>query len=80
MAQNSPKKGLLMKKFAFALLVSLCLSGCFVNERGIGNRFYSDCKAYYNASGNYHEQCPTNWINVPLTPDTLYKKRVATKR
>ena len=79
MAQNSPKKGLLMKKFAFALLASLCLSGCFINERGIGNRFYSDCKAYYDASGTYHEECPPNWIDFPLTPQAL-KEKLFTKR
>ena len=63
-----------MKKICFVLLAVLCFSGCFVNERGIGNRFYSDCKAYYDASGTYREDCPTNWINIPLTPNALYKK------
>lgn len=63
-----------MKKICFVLLAVLCFSGCFVNERGIGNRFYSDCKAYYDASGTYHEDCPTNWINIPLTPNALYKR------
>ncbi|MDO4674011.1 hypothetical protein [Campylobacter sp.] len=44
------------------------LGGCFVNERGISNRFYDDCKEYYDAVGIYHRECPKNWVDLPLSP------------
>lgn len=56
-----------MKKLIF-LGFAFMLGGCFVNERGISNRFYDDCKPYYDASGTYHEDCPKNWIDLPLAP------------
>lgn len=62
-----------MKKFLI-LSLALLFCGCFINERGISNRFYSDCKPYYDATGTYHEECPSNWIDLPLTPDALSKK------
>ncbi|WP_291952764.1 hypothetical protein [Campylobacter sp.] len=60
-----------MLKRVILVFVMLFLNGCFVNERGISNRFYDDCKEYYDASGIYHKECPQNWIDLPLTPDTL---------
>ncbi|WP_185900250.1 hypothetical protein [Campylobacter sp. MIT 97-5078] len=56
-----------MKKLALCVCV-LALSACYISERGISNRFYDDCKPYYDASGTYHEECPKNWINLPLAP------------
>ncbi|WP_170999469.1 MULTISPECIES: hypothetical protein [unclassified Campylobacter] len=56
-----------MKKLALCLCV-LALNACYISERGISNRFYDDCKPYYDASGTYHEECPKNWINLPLAP------------
>jgi len=50
------------------LVVVLNFCACFVNERGVSNRFYDDCKEYYDASGTYHKECPKNWFNLPLTP------------
>ncbi|KAA8604024.1 hypothetical protein [Campylobacter sp. LR291e] len=52
----------------------LSFSACFVNERGIGNRYYSDCVEYYDASGTYHKDCPENWIDIPQTPSEVRKK------
>lgn len=63
-----------MKKNLIVLLFALLFSGCFINERGISNHFYSDCKAYYDATGTYREECPPNWIDLPLTPETFSKK------
>ena len=68
-----------MKKIVITLLFATLFSGCFINERGISNRFYSDCKAYYDATGTYHEECPPNWIDLPLTPQAL-KERLFTRR
>ncbi|MBK1963650.1 putative lipoprotein [Campylobacter novaezeelandiae] len=48
--------------------IFILFSGCFVNERGISNRYYSDCKEYYDASGIYHKECPNNWVDIPLNP------------
>lgn len=62
-----------MKQF-FILSLVLIFSGCFINERGISNRFYDDCKPYYDASGTYHEDCPKNWIDLPLTPQSLEER------
>ncbi|WP_297194064.1 hypothetical protein [uncultured Campylobacter sp.] len=46
----------------FALLF---FNACYINERGISNRFYDDCSYYYDASGTYREKCPKNWIDIP---------------
>lgn len=55
-------------KFIYLFIYLFIFSGCFVNERGISNRYYDDCKEYYDASGTYYKECPKNWINLPLTP------------
>lgn len=59
-----------MKKL-FLPLIIFFICGCYVNDRGISNRLYSDCKSYYDASGTYQEECPKNWLDLPLTPDSL---------
>lgn len=56
-----------MRKIA-VFVVAWMLGGCFVNERGISNRFYDDCKEYYDAVGIYHRECPKNWVDLPLSP------------
>ncbi|EPP1573098.1 hypothetical protein ACUMG2_000626 [Campylobacter lari] len=61
----------MFKKIFFIGFVVLFFGGCFVNERGISNRFYDDCKEYYDASGIYHKECPKNWVDLPLTPDSF---------
>lgn len=68
-----------MKKICVTLVLTTLFCGCFINERGISNRFYSDCKAYYDATGTYKEECPSNWIDLPLTPETL-KQKLFTRR
>ncbi|MCR6584793.1 hypothetical protein CINS5906_04345 [Campylobacter insulaenigrae] len=60
----------MFKKIILVFLM-LFFSGCFVNEKGVSNRFYDDCKEYYDASGIYHKECPQNWIDLPLTPETF---------
>lgn len=62
------KSGEIMKKYFLILTIALNFSACFFNERGISNRFYDDCKEYYDASGTYHKDCPKNWIDLPLNP------------
>ncbi|MGH2328048.1 hypothetical protein ACRCD5_06995 [Campylobacter taeniopygiae] len=57
-----------MKKYILIIVSLLGFSGCFINERGISNRFYNDCKEYYDASGIYHKDCPNNWIDIKMTP------------
>ena len=54
-----------MKKIILFLIFIFLNSGCFVNERGLSKRLYSDCEEYYDASGMYHKDCPENWINFP---------------
>ncbi|MCV3381815.1 hypothetical protein L8V77_05385 [Campylobacter sp. IFREMER_LSEM_CL2127] len=61
----------MFKKIFFIGFLALFFGGCFVNERGISNRFYDDCKEYYDASGTYHKECPKNWADLPLTPDSF---------
>ncbi|TXE78894.1 hypothetical protein FPD46_07605 [Campylobacter peloridis] len=61
----------MLRKISFFIFFIVFFSGCFVNERGVSNRFYDDCKEYYDASGTYHKECPKNWINLPLTPDSF---------
>lgn len=68
-----------MKKICATLALATLFCGCFINERGISNRFYSDCKAYYDATGTYKEECPPNWIDLPLTPEAL-KQKLFTRR
>ncbi|EPC9496918.1 hypothetical protein ACR3TS_000007 [Campylobacter coli] len=57
-----------MKKYILMLAFLFGISGCFVNERGISNRFYDDCHEYYDASGTYHKDCPKNWVDIKMTP------------
>lgn len=57
-----------MKKYLLVIVVLFLFSACFVNERGISNRFYDDCKEYYDASGIYHKECPKNWVDIKMTP------------
>lgn len=57
-----------MKKYLLVLILLFAFYGCFVNERGVSNRFYDDCKEYYDASGTYHKDCPKNWIDIKMTP------------
>ncbi|AJD01453.1 Putative lipoprotein [Campylobacter lari] len=61
----------MFKKIFFIGFLALFFGGCFVNERGVSNRFYDDCKEYYDASGGYHKECPKNWVDLPLTPDSF---------
>ncbi|ACM63898.1 hypothetical protein L8Y91_06305 [Campylobacter lari] len=61
----------MFKKIFLIGFLALFFGGCFVNERGISNRFYDDCKEYYDASGTYHKECPKNWVDLPLTPDSF---------
>ncbi|EAI4331164.1 hypothetical protein ACV014_000077 [Campylobacter upsaliensis] len=60
-----------MKRYMIILGVLFNLTGCFVNERGISNRYYDDCKEYYDASGTYYKECPKNWIDAPMTPESF---------
>ncbi|MCX2683105.1 hypothetical protein OQH60_04655 [Campylobacter sp. MIT 21-1685] len=57
-----------MKLYSITLFLSFTLAGCFVNERGVSNRFYDECKEYYDASGSYHQECPKNWIDLKMVP------------
>ncbi|HEB7606215.1 TPA: hypothetical protein RZI58_000062 [Campylobacter coli] len=57
-----------MKKYILVLALLFGISGCFVNERGISNRFYDDCHEYYDASGTYHKDCSKNWVDIKMTP------------
>ena len=57
-----------MKKYILMLALLFGISGCFVNVRGISNRFYDDCHEYYDASGTYHKDCPKNWVDIKMTP------------
>ncbi len=57
-----------MKKYFLMLILFFGFSGCFVNERGVSNRFYDDCKEYYDASGTYYKDCPKNWVDIKMTP------------
>ena len=52
----------------YVLFFAFLISGCFVNERGLSNRFYDDCTEYYDASGTYHKSCPKNWVDIKMTP------------
>ncbi|MCV3377351.1 hypothetical protein [Campylobacter sp. IFREMER_LSEM_CL2194] len=61
----------MFKKIFFIGFLALFFGGCFANERGISNRFYDDCKEYYDASGTYHKECSKNWVDLPLTPDSF---------
>ncbi|HEC1755340.1 TPA: hypothetical protein R1709_000102 [Campylobacter lari] len=61
----------MFKSVFFLGFLALFFSGCFVNERGVSNRFYDDCKEYYDASGTYHKECLKNWVDLPLTPDSF---------
>lgn len=51
-----------MKKLLI-LATALLTSGClYVNERGIDNHYYNQCKESYDAMGNYHKDCDENLL------------------
>lgn len=54
-----------MTKLIMTCFLMLFFSACYINERGISNRYYDDCTYYYDATGTYRESCPKNWIDIP---------------
>ncbi|WP_231723670.1 hypothetical protein [Campylobacter iguaniorum] len=53
-----------MKYLINFILLAFLLQGClWVNERGISNRYYNDCKEYYDAAGIYHKTCDENLVD-----------------
>ncbi len=58
-----------MKKILILILPFL-LTGClYVNNRGIDNRYYNDCKEYYDSMGIYHKTCDKNLIEYQDVKD-----------
>ena len=66
-----------MKKLLILILPFL-LNGClYVNDRGIDNNYYNDCKEYYDSMGVYHKTCDENLIEYQDVKDgtkKLYKE------
>jgi len=49
--------------FTIFFIVTLMMSGClYLNDRGVSNKYYNDCKEYYDATGTYRKSCPKNII------------------
>ena len=49
--------------FTTFFIVTLMMSGClYLNDRGVSNKYYNDCKEYYDATGTYRKSCPKNII------------------
>ena len=58
-----------MKKIPILILPFL-LGGClYVNDRGIDNHYYNDCKEYYDSMGVYHKTCDKNLIEYQKIKD-----------
>lgn len=50
----------------YLILISsvLLLQGClYFNDRGVSAHLYDDCHSYYDADGNYFEECDGNIID-----------------
>ena len=45
-----------MIKITLLSLTLLFFSGC-INKHGISEKYYSDCKEYYDLQGFYHKKC-----------------------
>ena len=53
----------ILLNFTIFFIVTLMMSGClYLNDRGVSNRYYNDCKEYYDATGTYRKSCPKNII------------------
>lgn len=52
-----------MKNLTICIILALFLQGClWINKRGISDKYYNDCKEYYDAAGVYHKKCDENLI------------------
>ena len=62
-----------MKKILILILPFL-LGGClYVNDRGIDNHYYNDCKEYYDSMGIYHKTCDENLVEFQDVKDGVKK-------
>ncbi|OCS03102.1 membrane lipoprotein lipid attachment site-containing protein [Campylobacter fetus] len=53
-----------MKRIVSFIILVFLLQGCiWVNERGISNKYYNDCKEYYDGAGIYHKKCDENLLD-----------------
>ncbi|MBL0686924.1 MAG: hypothetical protein JJV95_05625 [Sulfurospirillum sp.] len=58
-----------MKKILI-LILPFFLNGClYFNDRGLDNRYYNDCKEYYDGMGIYHKECDENVIEYQNIKD-----------
>ena len=60
-------------KTTLILLTALLLQGCYFNERGVSNRYYSDCKEYYDGMGIYYKECDENLVDYKTVTDPVKK-------
>lgn len=53
-----------MKNLIIFIILIFLFQGCFwINQRGVSDRYYNDCKEYYDVAGVYHKSCDKNIIN-----------------
>ena len=51
-------------KTILILLTALLFNGClYFNDSGVSNRYYPNCKEYYDAMGIYHKTCDENLVD-----------------
>lgn len=61
-------------KTILILLTGLLLQGClYFNDRGVSNRYYSDCKEYYDGMGTYQKECDENLLDYKTVSDGVKK-------
>ena len=70
-----------MKKLLILILPFLFTGCLYVNDRGIDNNYYNNCKEYYDSMGVYHKTCDENLIEYQDIKDgakNIYKETTQT--
>ncbi len=70
-----------MKKLLILILPFLFTGCLYVNDRGIDNNYYNNCKEYYDSIGVYHKTCDKNLIEYQDIKDgvkNIYKETTQT--
>jgi hypothetical protein len=69
---------IILMKQILILILPLLFSGClYVNDRGIDNNYYNQCREYYDSMGVYHKTCDKNIVEFQKVKDGT--KRVIKK-
>ncbi len=59
-------------KISISILIPILFSGClYFNDRGVSNRYYNECREYYDSMGIYHKECDKNLMDYKEMRDKV---------